>query len=56
MPQFGESIMVINYAPRVINYAPNVFQYWQLVSDMARANLTIGTTVLTSTTTSNGQN
>jgi hypothetical protein len=24
MPQFGESLMVINYAPVVFNYAPNI--------------------------------
>jgi hypothetical protein len=25
MPQFGATLMVINYAPIVISYAPNIF-------------------------------
>ncbi len=25
MPQFGASLMVVNYAPRAISYAPNIF-------------------------------
>jgi len=27
MPQFGVSLTVINYAPRVIKYAPRVINY-----------------------------
>ena len=27
MPQFGASLTVINYAPKVINYAPKVINY-----------------------------
>jgi len=27
MPQFGASLMGMNYAPRVINYAPRVINY-----------------------------
>ncbi len=25
MPQFGASLMVVNYAPRAITYTPNIF-------------------------------
>jgi hypothetical protein len=25
MPQFGVSLMVIDYAPRVVNFTPNIF-------------------------------
>jgi len=27
MPQFGPSLMVVNYTSRAVNYAPRVFNY-----------------------------